>query len=159
MKVKSPATTSGGEPPLLMCQAVLTPALGEIGLGGVGTHYLVVAPARGLLESVVPSAAESGHVGGRPFAICKGKSELCNSGCLMAWAFPGVFSATVRWSSGGWDDFHYFFLFWTKCSEFLQLAECQLYLPLFNHSIDFSAQTRVIRPKIYHPEAYFNYPK
>lgn len=76
MKVKSPATTSGREPPLLMCQVVLTPALGGRGLGGVGTQCLVVAPARGRLESVVPPAAESGHVGGRSFAICKGKSEL-----------------------------------------------------------------------------------
>lgn len=67
--------------------------------------------------------------------------------------------AIVRWSSEGWGDCHYLFLFWTKCSEFLELASRQLYLPLLNHSIDSSAQTRVIRPKIYHPEAYFNYPK
>lgn len=79
-----------------MYQAVLTPALGGIGLGGVGTHCLAVAPARGLLEPVVTPAAESGNGGGGPFPIGKGKSELCNSGCLTAWAFPGVFSATGR---------------------------------------------------------------
>jgi hypothetical protein len=52
-----------------------------------------------------------------------------------------------------------FLSFLTNCSKFWGLAECQLHLPLFNHCIDSSVKSGVIRAKIYHPEADVNYLK
>lgn len=117
-------------------------------------HCLAVAPAQAS-NVWAHSVSESGRVGG-PFAIWKVKSFKS----LTLWLRCFLFSAIVRWNSGGWGDYHFFSLpFCTNCSEFPELAWCQLHLPLFNHSIDSSAKNGVIRPKIYHPEAYFNYPK
>lgn len=50
------------------------------------------------------------------------------------------------------DVFTFFFPFWINCSEILELASSQPHLPAFNHSVDSSAKTGVIRPKIYHQE-------
>lgn len=52
-----------------------------------------------------------------------------------------------------------FFPFRINGSEILELASCQLHLLLLNHSTDSSVKTGVIRPKMYHPEAYSNYLK
>lgn len=104
----------------------------------------------GHLESPAHPLMPVSHSAPQEWTECEARIQN-----LATWhGFPGL--PFLRWGSRvGAPRLPDFPLgsFLPKCSE------CQLHLPLFNHSTDSSVKSGVIRLKIYHPEARFNYLK